>query len=64
MIIEPGAELEKLADGFLFTEGPSADSKGNVYFTDQPNDRIMVWSVIRKAVNLYAAQRKVKRTLI
>lgn len=44
-IIEPGAVLEKLADGFLFTEGPSADSKGNVYFTDQPNDRIMVWSV-------------------
>lgn len=44
-IIKPGAELEKLAGGFLFTEGPTADSKGNVYFTDQPNDRIMVWSV-------------------
>jgi gluconolactonase len=44
-LILPGAEPEKLADGFLFTEGPSADAKGNVYFTDQPNDRIMVWSV-------------------
>jgi gluconolactonase len=44
-IIQPGAQLEKLADEFLFTEGPSSDSKGNVYFTDQPNDRIMVWSV-------------------
>ena len=44
-VIEPGAKLEKLADGFLFTEGPSSDSKGNVYFTDQPNDRIMKWSV-------------------
>lgn len=44
-VIEPGAELKKLADGFSFTEGPSADSKGNVYFTDQPNDRIMIWSV-------------------
>lgn len=44
-IIQPGAELEKLAGDFLFTEGPSADSKGNVYFTDQPNDRIMVWTV-------------------
>ncbi|MGD0341503.1 MAG: SMP-30/gluconolactonase/LRE family protein [Bacteroidales bacterium] len=42
-IIMPGAKLEKIADGFLFTEGPSADTKGNVYFTDQPNDRIMVW---------------------
>ena len=44
-LLEPGTKLEKLADGFLFTEGPSADSKGNVYFTDQPNDRIMIWSV-------------------
>jgi gluconolactonase len=44
-LIEPGTKLKKLADGFSFTEGPSADSKGNVYFTDQPNDRIMMWSV-------------------
>lgn len=44
-IIQAGAQLEKLADEFLFTEGPTSDSKGNVYFTDQPNDRIMVWSV-------------------
>ena len=44
-IIQPGAKLEKLADGFLFTEGPSSDKKGNVYFTDQPNNRIMVWSI-------------------
>jgi gluconolactonase len=42
-IIEDGAQVEKLADGFLFTEGPTADNLGNVYFTDQPNDRIMVW---------------------
>jgi len=25
---------------FLFTEGPAADNKGNVYFTDQPNNAI------------------------
>jgi gluconolactonase len=43
-IIEQGAKLEKLAGGFEFTEGPSSDIKGNVYFTDQPNDRIMMWS--------------------
>jgi gluconolactonase len=47
-IIKPGAVVEKLADGFLFTEGPSADSKGNIYFTDQPNDRIMVWNTDNK----------------
>lgn len=43
-ILEPGATLEKLAGGFSFTEGPTADKKGNVYFTDQPNDRIFLWN--------------------
>ena len=47
-IIQPGDKVEKLADGFLFTEGPAADAKGNVYFTDQPNDRIMMWSLSGK----------------
>ena len=41
----PGAQLEKLAGGFEFTEGPTSDRSGNVYFTDQPNDRIMKWGV-------------------
>ena len=44
-IIANGAKVEKLADGFSFTEGPAVDKKGNVCFTDQPNDRILVWSV-------------------
>jgi gluconolactonase len=44
-IIAPGAKVEKLADGFSFTEGPIADKDGNVYFTDQPNDLIYIWSV-------------------
>ena len=44
-LIASGAEVEKLAEGFLFTEGPAVDQQGNVYFTDQPNDRIMKWSV-------------------
>ncbi len=44
-IIAPGAKVELLGEGFEFTEGPAADREGNVYFTDQPNDRIMKWSV-------------------
>jgi gluconolactonase len=43
--IAPGARLEKLAGDFTFTEGPTSDPQGNVYFTDQPNDRIMKWGV-------------------
>jgi len=43
-IIAPGAKVEKLADGFIFTEGPAVDKQGNIYFTDQPNNRIMKWS--------------------
>jgi gluconolactonase len=43
-VIAPGAKLEKLSGDFKFTEGPSSDNDGNVYFTDQPNDRIMKWS--------------------
>jgi len=44
-IVAAGAKLEKLAGGFAFTEGPAADAQGNVFFTDQPNDRILRWSV-------------------
>jgi gluconolactonase len=44
-VLAPGAELKLLADSFSFTEGPTSDAEGNVYFTDQPNDRILKWSV-------------------
>lgn len=44
-VVAPGATVKKLSSAFEFTEGPSVDSAGNLYFTDQPNDRIMKWSV-------------------
>ena len=43
-VVAPGATLEKLAGGFAFTEGPTHDRAGNVFFVDQPNNRIMKWS--------------------
>ena len=44
-IIAPGAKLETLSTDFKFSEGPASDAEGNVYFTDQPNDRIMKWTI-------------------
>ena len=43
-VIARGAGLHKLAGGFDFTEGPTCDANGDVFFTDQPNDRILKWS--------------------
>jgi len=37
--------VQKLTNGFKFTEGPATDKKGNIYFTDIPNNRIHKWSV-------------------
>jgi len=43
-IVADGAVLTKISNDFTFTEGPAVDSKGDVYFTDQPNNRIMKYS--------------------
>jgi gluconolactonase len=44
-VVAPGAAVEKLAGDFKFTEGPTGDKNGNLFFVDQPNNRIMEWSV-------------------
>ena len=43
-VVAPDAKLEKISGGFSFTEGPTCDASGNLFFVDQPNDRIMEWS--------------------
>ncbi len=42
-VVKKGATLQLLADDFEFTEGPAMDPNGNIYFTDQPNDKIWKW---------------------
>lgn len=50
-LISEGAELTLVAEGYDFTEGPAVDKKGDVYFTDQPNDRIVKWSAADNSVS-------------
>lgn len=52
-IIADGAELTLVADEYEFTEGPAVDSNGDVYFTDQPNDRIVKWTASDNSVSDY-----------
>lgn len=49
----PGAELKLVAEGYKFTEGPAVDPKGDVYFTDQPNDRILKWTAATNRVETF-----------
>ena len=46
-------QLVILAEGFSFTEGPAVDRRGNVFFTDQPNDRIYRWDAGTGRVTLF-----------
>ncbi len=39
-VIAEGASPRLISKQFTFTEGPAVDKYGNVYFTDQPNDKI------------------------
>lgn len=42
-LIAKEANLTLLSSDYSFTEGPAVDKAGNVYFTDQPNNRILKW---------------------
>ncbi|MGB3152651.1 MAG: SMP-30/gluconolactonase/LRE family protein [Maribacter sp.] len=52
-IIADGAELTLVSEGYKFTEGPAVDKNGNVFFTDQPNDRILQWDAKDNSVSVY-----------
>jgi len=52
-IIADGAALVLVADGYAFTEGPASDKKGNVYFTDQPNNSILKWDAQSNTISTF-----------
>jgi len=60
-LMEPGATVEKLAGDFQFTEGPAVDADGNVFFTDQPNDRILKYGVDGKLSTFLQPWRPLQR---
>ena len=41
-LVPKDAKPQLVATGFKFTEGPSGDADGNLFFSDEPNNRIMV----------------------
>jgi len=52
-IIADGAALVLVADGYAFTEGPASDKKGNVYFTNQPNNSILKWDAQSNTISTF-----------
>ena len=43
-LFNKNSAVTKVGGGYKFTEGPSVAPDGRVFFTDQPNDKIDVWS--------------------
>lgn len=54
-LVSPSAHgrLDTIKKGFSFTEGPAVDKRGNVFFTDQPNDKIYRWDAGTGSITLF-----------
>ena len=52
-LIAKDAKVQLAATDYTFTEGPAVAPNGDVFFTDQPNDRILRWSTKDKSVSVY-----------
>lgn len=52
-LIAKDAKVQLVATDYTFTEGPAVAPNGDVFFTDQPNDRILKWSIKDKSVSVY-----------
>jgi len=52
-IIANGATIQLVSNQYSFTEGPAVDKKGNVFFTDQPNDKIYKWNAATGEVTVF-----------
>jgi gluconolactonase len=55
-LVAKKAQLEKVGDGFEFTEGPAVSRTGDVFFTDQPNNKIMKWSFSTGEISVFVEE--------
>jgi gluconolactonase len=55
-LVAKKAELKKAGDGFEFTEGPAVSRTGDVFFTDQPNNKIMKWSFSTGEISVFVEE--------
>lgn len=55
-IVAEGVTPQLVSDAFSFTEGPALDAKGDVYFTDQPNNSIYRWDCESGEITLFTNQ--------
>ena len=55
-IVAEGKIPVRLADSYSFTEGPAVDARGDVYFTDQPNNKIYRWDCESGEITLFTNQ--------
>ena len=55
-IVAEGETPVKVTDSYSFTEGPAADERGDVYFTDQPNNKIYRWDCETGKITLFTDQ--------
>ncbi|SEL34424.1 gluconolactonase [Maribacter orientalis] len=52
-LVAEGAELIQISNEYSFTEGPASDKNGNVFFTDQPNDKIIKWNESDNSLSIF-----------
>jgi len=52
-LIAKDAKVQLVAADYDFTEGPAVASNGDVFFTDQPNDRIIKWAAKDNSISVY-----------
>jgi gluconolactonase len=52
-LVDGPIEVQEVAGGFTFTEGPATDGNGDIFFTDIPQEKIHVWRAVTGAIETW-----------